>query len=94
VILTEVDFEPLGERARNKLSVGMTRASIKLVMMLSRRAAGVPMARLDAAVTAGSSRRWRPHTLELARSSLKSLLQRSNRGRSMMNSSRPPGASP
>jgi superfamily I DNA and RNA helicase len=48
VILTEVDFESLDERARHKLFVGMTRASMKLTVVLSRRAAGVLMARLDA----------------------------------------------
>ncbi len=53
VILTEVDFEMLDERARHKLFVGMTRASMKLVLVLSRRAAGVLMARLDAPTAAG-----------------------------------------
>ena len=40
VVLTEVDFEMLDERARRKLFVGMTRASMKLYVVLSRRAAG------------------------------------------------------
>jgi hypothetical protein len=48
VILTEVDFDALDERARHKLFVGMTRASMKLTVVLSRRAAGVLMARLEA----------------------------------------------
>jgi hypothetical protein len=47
VILTEVDFDELDERARRKLFVGMTRASLKLIVVLSRRAAVTLMARLD-----------------------------------------------
>lgn len=39
VILTEVDFEALDERARRKLFVGMTRASMRLYVVLSARAA-------------------------------------------------------
>jgi len=38
VVLTEVDFEVLDERARRKLFTGMTRASLKLVLVVSRRA--------------------------------------------------------
>ena len=45
VILTEVDFETLDERATRKLFVGMTRASMKLVVVLSARAAAVLMDR-------------------------------------------------
>jgi hypothetical protein len=41
VVLTEVDFESFDERARKKLFVGMTRASMKLFVVLSARAAGV-----------------------------------------------------
>jgi hypothetical protein len=39
VILTEVDFEALDELARRKLFVGFTRASMKLLVVLSERAA-------------------------------------------------------
>lgn len=49
VILTEVDFEGLDERSQRKLFVGMTRASMKLIMVLSKRAAATLMARLDGA---------------------------------------------
>lgn len=48
VILTEVDFDEFDERARRKLFVGMTRASMKLVVVLSRRAATRLMSQLDA----------------------------------------------
>ena len=47
VILTEVDFETLDEIARRKLFVGMTRASMKLVVVLSERAAATLMARAE-----------------------------------------------
>jgi hypothetical protein len=50
VILTEVDFEALDERLQRKLFVGMTRASMKLFVVLSRRAAAALAARLDAEV--------------------------------------------
>jgi len=39
VVLTEVDFETFDELARRKLFVGMTRASMKLIVVLSERAA-------------------------------------------------------
>src|SRR5262252_1116952 len=45
VILTEVDFAEFDELAQRKLFVGMTRASMKLVVVLSERAAGVLMKR-------------------------------------------------
>jgi hypothetical protein len=45
VILTEVDFEALDERARRKLFVGMTRASMKMFLVISRRAAEILQAR-------------------------------------------------
>lgn len=35
VILCEIDFETLGEKARRKLFVGMTRAQLKLVLVMS-----------------------------------------------------------
>jgi hypothetical protein len=38
VILTEIDFETLDERARRKLFTGMTRASLKLYLVISSRA--------------------------------------------------------
>lgn len=39
VILAEVDFETLDEKARRKLFVGMSRASLQLIVVLSERAA-------------------------------------------------------
>lgn len=39
VILTEVDFDALDDKARRKLFVGMTRARLKLVLVMSERAA-------------------------------------------------------
>jgi superfamily I DNA and RNA helicase len=45
VVLTEVDFAAFDERARRKLFVGMTRASMKLYVVLSKRAAGALLAR-------------------------------------------------
>lgn len=39
VVLTEVDFEQPDERVRRKLFVGMTRATMKLCLVVSRRAA-------------------------------------------------------
>ena len=49
VILAEVDFEVLDGRALRKLFVGMTRASMRLIVVLSRPAAAALMARLDGA---------------------------------------------
>jgi hypothetical protein len=46
VILTEIDFERLDELAQKKLFVGMTRASMKLVVVLSETAAKVLMQRV------------------------------------------------
>ncbi len=46
VILTEVDLEVLDDRARRKLFVGMTRPSMKLVVVLTKRAAAVLLAAL------------------------------------------------
>jgi len=45
IILTEVDFETFDERARRKLFVGMTRASMKIFLVVSRHAAQVLLAR-------------------------------------------------
>ncbi len=45
VILTEIDFEALDERAWRKLFVGMTRARLKLILVLSERAASCMLAR-------------------------------------------------
>jgi hypothetical protein len=47
VILTEVDFEALDERTQRKLFVGMTRASLRLFVVLSKRAAATLMARIE-----------------------------------------------
>lgn len=38
VILTEIDFESFDETARRKLFVGMTRAALKLILVISKRA--------------------------------------------------------
>lgn len=40
IVFTEIDFEDLDEAALRKLFVGMTRATMKLVMVVSERAAG------------------------------------------------------
>lgn len=48
VILTEVDFTELDDLAQRKLFVGMTRASMKLIVVLSERAATVLLARTEA----------------------------------------------
>jgi len=45
IILTEVDFDAFDERARRKLFVGMTRASMKLFIVVSRQAAEILLAR-------------------------------------------------
>lgn len=45
VVLTEVDFEAFDELAQRKLFVGMTRASMKLVVVLTERAAGLLLER-------------------------------------------------
>ena len=45
VILTEVDFESFDEPARRRLFVGFTRASMKLLVVLSERAAQALLAR-------------------------------------------------
>jgi len=47
VILTEVDFETLDDISRRKLFVGMTRASMKLIVVLSARAAASLLARAE-----------------------------------------------
>ncbi|MBF6992524.1 ATP-binding domain-containing protein [Cupriavidus sp. IK-TO18] len=46
VVLAEVDFEELGEREIRRLFVGATRATMKLVIVVSERAAGVLLQRL------------------------------------------------
>ena len=45
VILTEVDFDSFDELAQRKLFVGFTRASLKLIVVLSERAAAALLAR-------------------------------------------------
>lgn len=47
VILAEVDFEDLDDKALRKLFVGMTRAMLKLVLVVSERAAGRLLAHLE-----------------------------------------------
>jgi hypothetical protein len=46
IVFTEIDFEDLDEAALRKLFVGMTRATMKLVMVVSERAAGALLDRL------------------------------------------------
>ncbi|MES2830613.1 MAG: ATP-binding domain-containing protein [Pseudomonadota bacterium] len=47
VIFTEIDFEEFDERTFRKLFVGMTRASLKLILVLSENAAKILHARLQ-----------------------------------------------
>ncbi len=47
IVFAEIDFEVLDERAVRKLFVGATRAMLKLVMVVSERAAEQLMAHLD-----------------------------------------------
>ena len=47
VVFGEIDFETLDERAVRKLFVGVTRASMKLVLVVSERAAAALRAHLD-----------------------------------------------
>ena len=47
IVFAEIDFEALDERAVRKLFVGATRAMMKLVMVVSERAAEQLMAHLD-----------------------------------------------
>ncbi|MDP3124451.1 MAG: ATP-dependent helicase [Thiobacillus sp.] len=47
IVFTEIDFEELDEAALRKLFVGMTRATMKLVMVVSERAAQTLMGRLN-----------------------------------------------
>ncbi|WP_349609019.1 ATP-binding domain-containing protein [Cupriavidus sp. DF5525] len=49
VILAEIDFEMLDERELRKLFVGATRATMKLVLVLSDRAAGALLERMEGA---------------------------------------------
>jgi len=44
IVLTEVDFDTLDERARRKLFVGMTRASMKIFLVISQPAAEILLA--------------------------------------------------
>ena len=46
VILTEIDFETFDERALRRLFVGATRATMKLVLVVSKRAAPALLSRL------------------------------------------------
>jgi superfamily I DNA and RNA helicase len=47
IVFTEIDFEELDEAALRKLFVGMTRATMKLVLVMSERAAAAMLDRLD-----------------------------------------------
>ena len=47
IVFTEIDFEELDEAALRKLFVGMTRATMKLVLVMSQRAAAAMLDRLD-----------------------------------------------
>lgn len=49
VVLTEIDFETLDERAMRRLFVGATRATMRLVLVMSARALGALADRLDGA---------------------------------------------
>jgi hypothetical protein len=46
VILTEIDFEKLDDKAIRRLFVGATRATMKLMLVVSEEAAGVLRERL------------------------------------------------
>ncbi len=48
IVFTEIDFDALDAAALNKLFVGMTRATMKLVMVVSERAAHTLIGRLNA----------------------------------------------
>ena len=48
IVFTEIDFDALDEAALKKLFVGMTRATMKLVMVVSERAAHTLIGRLNA----------------------------------------------
>jgi len=45
-VLAEIDFDTLDEKTVRKLFVGATRAGMKLVLVLSERAAGVLLGRM------------------------------------------------
>lgn len=47
IVFTEIDFEELDEAALRKLFVGMTRATMKLVLVISEHAAGQILSRLQ-----------------------------------------------
>jgi hypothetical protein len=47
VVFTEIDFETLDENAMRRIFVGATRASLKLVMVVSERAAALFLKRLE-----------------------------------------------
>jgi superfamily I DNA and RNA helicase len=47
VIFTEIDFETLDAKAERKLFVGATRATMKLLLVISERAAAQLQARLE-----------------------------------------------
>jgi len=45
VVFTEIDFDSFDDQAMRKLFVGATRATMKLTLVISERAAGILMAR-------------------------------------------------
>ena len=47
VVFTEIDFEALDDNAMRRIFVGATRASLKLVLVVSERAAAVFLKRLE-----------------------------------------------
>lgn len=47
IVFTEIDFEELDDAALRKLFVGMTRATMKLVLVISEKAAAILVNRLD-----------------------------------------------
>ncbi|MFN9124110.1 MAG: ATP-binding domain-containing protein, partial [bacterium] len=47
VVLTEIDFDTLDERAVRRIFVGATRATMKLVMVVSEASAQALLARLE-----------------------------------------------
>ena len=47
VVFTEIDFETLDDNAMRRIFVGATRASLKLVLVVSERAAAVFLKRLE-----------------------------------------------
>ena len=51
IVFTEIDFEAYDETVMRKLFVGATRATMKLVLVMSERAAGLLMGRIGSEMT-------------------------------------------